>query len=398
MKSKSYMPALTGIRAIAAYLVFFHHYNSNDFPATVRRMLWEFHIGVNIFFVLSGFLIYYRYFNNVQFGKRWLSQYFVNRIARIYPVYAILTIASFYFYPKLTSNTSWFYGTAQGHFKLLLLNLSFLKGFFNELDFTGIAQSWTLTVEECFYAIAPLLFLLIKRNNKAFIYLPLLITGIGIGIVSLVGRYSAHTHGFFGDYIFMFLYTFNGTCIEFIIGMYLAKIILKSDDSISKVPLYTSLGALIMIISLIILSSFKQTEVIICGLFHPLGTVTDHVLLPIGTALFFYGLIKEQTWVQRFLASPTMVLLGKSSYAFYLVHLGFIALFLQNCIQPLTDGFCSWLLDHHFNLFADMPLFNPLVTILLKFVALNIVSIFIFKLIEEPMNHLIRKAWAKFFI
>ncbi|MEO6499619.1 MAG: hypothetical protein ABIN95_11415, partial [Mucilaginibacter sp.] len=64
---QNYVPALTGVRAVAAYLVFISHYYyifGENFPQIVNRFLGEFHIGVTIFFVLSGFLITYRYYNN----------------------------------------------------------------------------------------------------------------------------------------------------------------------------------------------------------------------------------------------------------------------------------------------------------------------------------------------
>ena len=56
MKSNTYLPALTGVRAIAAFMVFFHHFNQASFPYPIYRVLNEFHTGVTVFFVLSGFL------------------------------------------------------------------------------------------------------------------------------------------------------------------------------------------------------------------------------------------------------------------------------------------------------------------------------------------------------
>ena len=60
-----YFPGLTGIRAIAAFMVFIHHYNpfleSNSY-LKLRSIFGEFHVGVSLFFVLSGFLIGYRYY------------------------------------------------------------------------------------------------------------------------------------------------------------------------------------------------------------------------------------------------------------------------------------------------------------------------------------------------
>jgi peptidoglycan/LPS O-acetylase OafA/YrhL len=53
MKANAYIPALTGVRAIAAFLVFFHHANQAEFPFPLFRVLNEFHIGVTVFFVLD---------------------------------------------------------------------------------------------------------------------------------------------------------------------------------------------------------------------------------------------------------------------------------------------------------------------------------------------------------
>ena len=52
-----YFPALTGLRAIAAYMVFFHHFNffSQFGESLLSRMVNEFYAGVSVFFVLSGF-------------------------------------------------------------------------------------------------------------------------------------------------------------------------------------------------------------------------------------------------------------------------------------------------------------------------------------------------------
>jgi len=95
MKSNSYIPALTGVRAIAAFFVFFHHINQGDFPFLIRRTLNEFHMGVTMFFVLSGFLICMRYFDTCELSGKWFRKYIKNRIARIYPMYLILTIITF---------------------------------------------------------------------------------------------------------------------------------------------------------------------------------------------------------------------------------------------------------------------------------------------------------------
>ncbi len=92
---KKIFPALTGIRAIAAYLVFLHHFNPIDRGGILKRLVNEFYIGVSIFFVLSGFLITYRYLDSLSLVS--LRKYFLNRIARIYPIYFFITAFTFLF-------------------------------------------------------------------------------------------------------------------------------------------------------------------------------------------------------------------------------------------------------------------------------------------------------------
>ena len=69
--NKVNFPALTGIRALAAFMVYIHHYNPFSiefFGKYIHDFFSEFHIGVTIFFVLSGFLICNRYFDEPNFS------------------------------------------------------------------------------------------------------------------------------------------------------------------------------------------------------------------------------------------------------------------------------------------------------------------------------------------
>jgi peptidoglycan/LPS O-acetylase OafA/YrhL len=90
--------SLTGVRAPAAYLIFWHHLNplatrGAGWPVLewARHFLQQCHIGVPIFFVLSGFLLTHRYADTVVPRWAWAKAYLQNRFARIYPLYAILT-------------------------------------------------------------------------------------------------------------------------------------------------------------------------------------------------------------------------------------------------------------------------------------------------------------------
>lgn len=85
----------------------------------------------------------------------------------------------------------------------------------------------------------------------------------------------------------------------------------------------------------------------------------------LGIAPLVWGLIFEDTWIRRFLGSKWMVLLGKSSYIFYLIHKGFIPVFINDYISD-----------------------NKLII----FVLLNIISIILYYSMEEPLNRFIRNS------
>ena len=69
-KNLTYIPALTGIRAVAAYVVFLHHLSFFNNGTLLWQFTNEGHIGVTIFFVLSGFLITLRYKGKVEMSRQ----------------------------------------------------------------------------------------------------------------------------------------------------------------------------------------------------------------------------------------------------------------------------------------------------------------------------------------
>lgn len=388
MKANAYIPALTGVRAIAAFLVFFHHANQAEFPFPLFRVLNEFHIGVTVFFVLSGFLICLRYYDTCEITGAWFRKYLKNRIARIYPMYMVLTLGTFA-YAWYTNDES-IYNGFTWHWGVLLMNIFFFRGFFDDLKFTGVAQGWSLTVEECFYFSAPFFFRQIKKDKLAMIYLPLLVLGIGVLLVAIFSNFN--WWGFYGNYRFNFLYTFTGRCTEFFIGMYLALYMLKQKDAPKyQFPWVTLLGFAVICGAMAIMTSIPLTESMPFGLYHPWGIFSNNVLLPIGVCLFFYGAIMERSIIRWFLSTKLMDLLGKSSYIYYLVHIGFIATISHHYSEIWTDAFYAWLDANEFYwLSANIP--YAVVSIGIVFILLNIVSIILYKLIEEPMNHYIRKS------
>ncbi len=384
----NYIPALTGVRAMAAYLVFISHFCyifDDNFPHLLQRFLGEFHIGVSLFFVLSGFLITFRYYDNFKLTGEWFRQYLKNRVARIYPMYALLTIAAFtyYFITKDPSITK-----ASGNpIALFFLNITFMRGFFYQFWDTGIAQGWSLTVEECFYFSAPIIFLIAKRYHKFYIQ-PVVITLFAVCMV-LIFR-NVNFHGFFGNFTFVLLYTFFGRCFEFFVGVQLAKIVLKKGFE-RKIKFKFTYPAFIMIFVCVLVMALQPIiKPWPAGLETPVGIFTNNYVLCICVAFFYYGLLTEDTLFKRFLALPFIELLGKSSYIFYLIHLGWMQKLIASGINHLNDYVFSlydkWNVDWH------SPFEYNWLNLLFAFIVLNAVSVTLFKLIEEPLNHYIRKS------
>ena len=383
---QNYIPALTGVRAMAAYLVFISHYYYvfNDvFPQIILRFLGELHIGVSIFFVLSGFLITFRYYNNFHLTANWFRQYLKNRVARIYPMYALLTICAFlyFFFTKDAAITK----GSNDPVLIMLLNITFIRGFFYQYWDTGIAQGWSLTVEECFYFSAPVIFLIAKKYNKLYLQ-PIALTAFAVAMVLIFSHIN--WHGFFGNFPFVMLFTFFGRCFEFFVGVQLARIVLSKGYMRSNKIAYTYIGLLLMMLCVLAMAYQPIPQGWNAGVQSPAGIIINNYFLCVAVAIFFYGILTEATAIKRLLALPFVELLGKSSYIFYLIHLGWIYTLLHNGFDKLNDY--AFDLYDKWGVEWRSPFEFDKLNLLYAFIVLNAISILLFTRIEEPLNHYIR--------
>lgn len=356
MKQK--FEALTGIRAVAAIMIFVYHNRKfwrNTFPEMANRLLNEFHIGVSMFFVLSGFLITYTYFNSFQNNSlNQYKNYITLRLARIYPVYLLIIIAK-YSFTKFPSGVESF------------LNITLLKGYSNKYLLTGIPQTWSLCVELTFYAIAPLIFWSIYKNGilKSFLYTA--ITCIALVFVGIELKFlNLNPYGILSDFKFVSIATFQGRFIEFWAGIILALMILEKIKIPFEIKYKTLWGFLSMIIFLFIFTLF-QKQIWTHSIETIPGVLLHNILFPFTILLFYWGLITEKTYISQILGSKLMQILGYSSFIFYLIHINFV----NNIV---------WDKIHHFK---DR-----------NFVFLWLIAIAGYYLIEKPIYNLVRK-WVK---
>ncbi|HRD57524.1 MAG TPA: acyltransferase [Ferruginibacter sp.] len=167
---KIYFKNLDGLRFFAAFIVLLHHAqyfkDINSFPlsSVFAPFLKEGgKMGVNLFFVLSGFLISYLLFSEKQkTGTIALKKFYIRRILRIWPLYlayglALILAAPMFF--KLLGIQTDFIGSRE-----IITNIIFLVFFAVNIQLTfftynkGIVEIlWSVCVEEQFYLVWPLL-------------------------------------------------------------------------------------------------------------------------------------------------------------------------------------------------------------------------------------------------
>lgn len=349
--SKNKFDALTGMRAIAAIMVFVYHnrkYWRDDLPFVVMRFISEWHVGVTLFFVLSGFLLAYRYEEKPLDSKKSYFKYILLRIARIFPLYWILL--SFYFLDTPYSKKVDTY----------FLQYSLLYPLFDQYSLSGIIQAWSLSVEFFFYLLSPLLFLLLKKNWKYclsfLVGLFLLSWGIGYGLHT----YNGNPKGFLYPLNFMIGNTFFGRSLEFFIGMILAFLLKKEKgiqflEGIKKPTLVGGISMIGVIISIAFFAKNNFSH----GVERWEGRVIHEVLLPITIAIFFWGLMSEKTLISRFLSSKLLLLLGNASFVFYLIHISYFNMKLKTLVYwPDRNFVILWICSILIYLLIEKPLYK----------------------------------------
>ncbi|MBV9346257.1 MAG: acyltransferase [Gammaproteobacteria bacterium] len=336
-------PALTGVRALGATAVFFDHI----------PLLAGTHVVINVmafFYVLSGFLIVRIYYEQAEWRREWLAKYFVNRFARIYPVYfLLLTIA-------VALHHEW-------RPALLLSNYTLTHALFHGATLL-IQASWSLTVEETFYFLAPLFMLLARRRgNAAPLILGFALLAIALGISTLGFR-------FLGTPLFVFSTTFFGHFLEFLAGLYLARWVMRLE---TRGPLrlpgrrYTLAGSAGVLVLILVMVAIYAHE----PLNHYAIVLVNNFLIPAPIAVLYLGLLREDTALARLLSTPLAGLLGRASYSFYL---------LQGLIVPYLRPI------------AALPgPYARLTGVIAAFAALWLVAVLLFTTYEEPLNRLIRQ-------
>ncbi|MEH1836075.1 MAG: acyltransferase [Nostoc sp.] len=177
----SHIPGLDGLRGIAALMVMFFHFNWLPLGILLINKVVVFgQTGVDLFFVLSGFLIT-RILISTKSQKNYFTNFYIRRALRIFPLYYGFLIATYFILPLFKigetppfSHQIWYY-----------LYMQNIPDTFPTLHSSGPGHFWSLAVEEHFYLFWPLLVYFLPRKHLIWACLGIILLSIVLRIILL---------------------------------------------------------------------------------------------------------------------------------------------------------------------------------------------------------------------
>ncbi len=310
--------SLTGVRAVAAILVVGTHaaYTTGKYTHGYPGLLGSrMEIGVPIFFVLSGFLLFQPWVRATVLGRPDPSvrRYAWHRVRRIMPAYVVTVLLAYVIYHYRTA------GPNPGHNWIgLLRNLTLTQIYTDNYMFgylhQGLTQMWSLAVEVAFYLVLPVLAYatlvwLCRRQWRPGLLLAGLTAAAAITPAWLT---LVHTGDFLPDGARLWL---PGYLAWFVAGMMLTVL------QVMGVRCYGFVAIPLALICYLIASTpiagepttspAKLSEALVKAGFY--AVIAALMVAPLA--------LGNRGWYARLLASRPMVWLGEISYEIFLVHL-----------------------------------------------------------------------------
>ena len=305
-----YRPEIDGLRAVAVLAVIFFHAEFQTFAGG--------YVGVDVFFVISGYLISSIIISEIENKKFSISSFYQRRARRILPALICVIIISipFAWYILLPTDLELFGKSA-------LSALTFWSNyiFYFEINYfetssklKPLLHTWSLSIEEQFYIIYPILLIFFFKFAKKYFLIFLIITAL----LSLITAQWAGNLKFEYPYYEKELLFFNQSSItnfflpfgrvwELIIGILIAFYLKKNGQPLRFNEIFSLIGLLLIFYSIFIFT--PETN-------YP----SFNTLIPtLGTGLLIL-FMNNKTFIYKVLSSKILVFLGLISYSSYLYH------------------------------------------------------------------------------
>lgn len=332
--SKSYYEQLEVFRAIAALSICSLHF---DFNTTIHHYFGN-EIFVQLFFTLSGFVIFLNYFEKIN-NKNDIISFFKKRFKRLYPlhlffllVFLFVEVAKYIFYLKygIEANNKAF---SENNIQNFFLNIFFLQHLAETHSFNS--PSWSISVEMMLYITSGIIFLYFKKSISwicaIYIFVFLIFFNNLYGANLSMDAYFSGLYSFFIGCLFCFLF-------------------IKTKKIIKNI--YYEIFYLFFLIIF-----FVE--------FFYLKFINNEYLYSIFFGLIFFlsCFLKKNSIIYKALFNSFFIYLGKISYSIYLSHI-----------------FVIWTIKQFLRFVMDVPTIinNNIIYLDMKNLDENLITIFAF--------------------
>lgn len=289
---------IQGLRAIAVVLVIAFHFDHHLLPGGF--------IGVDIFFVISGYLITQILQRKIRGHKFSLAAFYANRIRRILPAYLLMMLLvgivsavflikkDLEFFEESYASALFFYSNQY---------FSEFTDYFSPSSYElPLLHTWSLAIELQFYLIYPLLYLIFSPRQINWVLPILFIISFAISLLML-SRFWVDNVGY---------YSLLARMPEFLLGAVFASNARIGDFLNRRPMLFSNLGVLLVVVGVLTIEGSKLFP--------------GYIILPccLGICLI---LCTRNGYTHRVLSSKPLVFFGGISYSLYLWHWPIFALY-----------------------------------------------------------------------
>jgi peptidoglycan/LPS O-acetylase OafA/YrhL len=293
--------ALDGMRGLMTLFVLFSHYFGeleNGIPAFCVG--W---IAVQMFYVLSGFLIGRLILEKKHHGN-FFFVFYMRRACRTLPVYLFCIVFVFAMISIVGTQPYMYIPHSEADFPLwsyLTFTQNIFMAYTNAFGHHWLAPSWTLSVEEQFYLIAPALFVLVPARAL----FPVLVAGV---LSAFVYRAAVCWFGIMPP---LSALVFLPGCMDSLFCGLVAAWLYKNAD-LSKYDFYLRIAPLV---GLGLVIATKQLD----GLVPSAMDIFSRLFVSVGCAGYLLAVVRGAPEAQT-LKSPVLIFFGNTNYAVYLTH------------------------------------------------------------------------------
>lgn len=302
------VPQLDGIRGLAIVLVLLWHYGACEFVApkwhpfwilsTGFRLTW---CGVDLFFVLSGFLIAGILLDHRQ-SANYFRIFYLRRVCRIVPLYAVVVIAFFIVRQTTIGRApefAWIFHHPMPAWSYATFTQNVVMAARGTLGANGLDPTWSLAIEEQFYLCIPLLIFFLPRR----MLMSILCAAI-VAAPLLRWRYPG-------------LQAFVGTPwrSDSLLSGALLAILVRSHSFIALAQKHSRFLFWMFVILLAGAAGLTIHPPLLQG-----DAFTHFELAMLFTCFILIAFIDREPWLTKLLRGRVIVWFGQLSYGIYLLH------------------------------------------------------------------------------